>query len=333
MLHNIALYLKGLELGQEARFQNMTVFPLLTENGSGTRYLSLDEALDLKLIKVTEVSESGDVPNLLVTNKGEIPILILAGEELVGAKQNRLVNATFLVAGLSELTVPVSCVEQGRWSYKGKEFKSERRMSSPQLRTKVEEDVSYAVREERGFRASQSRVWDDISAKSARLAVHSETIAMAALYESFDDQLKNYLEQFPRSQGQIGFLATINERMVGMELFNSADNLGKYFDKLIQSYALDAIDLKRQKQRNSSQGTKEKAKAWLAEVIKASVTINPSLGLGEDLRIEGEEVIGSGLLLEETLVYLSVFAKAESAEQSRSGSRMVRASRRGIFNR
>jgi hypothetical protein len=277
------------------------------------------------------VSESGDVPNLLVTNLGDIPILILAGEELVGAKQNRLVNATFLVAGLSKLTVPVSCVEQGRWGYQGREFKSERRMSSPQLRSKVEEDVLYAVREQRGFRANQSRVWDDISAKSDRLAVNSNTMAMAALYESYDDQLKDYLKQLPRSSGQTGFLAGINERIAGMELFDSADNLGKYYDKLIQSYALDAIDLKKQKQRHFSQASIEKAESWVAEVKKAPVAANPSLGLGEDLRIVGDGMVGSCLLHDETLVYLSVFAKSEFDELGKAGSRMARASRRGIF--
>jgi hypothetical protein len=110
MSQNIEAYLKELELGQEARFQNMAVFPVFTRNGPGTRYLSLDEALELNLLRVTEVSESGDVPNLLVTNEGEIPILILAGEELVGAKQNRLVNATFLVAGAGSSRASGACL-------------------------------------------------------------------------------------------------------------------------------------------------------------------------------------------------------------------------------
>ena len=63
MSQNLALFLNGPELRSEARFQNMAVFPLFSENGSGTSYLSLDEALELRLIKVTEVSESGEVPN------------------------------------------------------------------------------------------------------------------------------------------------------------------------------------------------------------------------------------------------------------------------------
>jgi hypothetical protein len=331
MLSNISPYLKGLEMKPEARFENMAVFPLFHDHSPGVRYLTLDEALDLRLIKVTEVTESGDVPNLLVTNEGEIPILILAGEELVGAKQNRLVNATFLVAGLSKLTVPVSCVEQGRWHYQEREFKSEKRMSSPQLRSKVQEDVSYSVRERRGYRADQSRVWEEISAKSARLQVHSDTLAMAAMYESYDDRLKDYTSQFPRLAGQTGFLAAINGSLAGLEIFDSADHLAKYFDKLIQSYALDALDLKRQTPRPSSQATKEQAESWVTEVKNAPVAANPSLGLGLDLRLEGKGFVGSGLLYDETLVYLSVFARAAENVQERSGSRMARASRRGIF--
>jgi hypothetical protein len=158
-------------------------------------------------------------------------------------------------------------------------------------------------------------------------------MAMAAMYESYDDQLKDYLEKFPRADGQTGFLAAINERMAGMEFFDSADNLGKYFDKLIQSYALDAIDLMRQDQRQSPQVTKEKAEGWMTEVKEAQVTLNPSLGLGKDLRIEGGGIIGSGLLHDKTLLYLSVFAKTEGGEQGRSSSRMARASQRGIFSR
>ena len=331
MLPNISLYLKSLELKLEARFENMAVFPLFHDHGPGVRYLTLDEALDLRVIEVTEVSESGEVPNLRVTNQAEIPILILAGEELVGAKQNRLVNATFLVAGLSKLTVPVSCVEQGRWHYQEREFKSEKRMSSPQLRSKVQEDVSYSVKERRGYRADQSRVWEDISAKSARMQVHSDTLAMGALYESYDDHLKDYTSQFPRLAGQTGFLAAISGGLAGLELFDSADHLAKYFDKLIQSYALDALDLKRQKPQPSPQVTKEQAESWMTEVKTAPVAAHPSLGLGLDLRIEGKGFVGSGLLHDETLVYLSVFARAAENVQDRSGSRMARASRRGIF--
>jgi len=320
-------YLKGLEMGSKVDHLNMSVFPLFFEADTGPQYLSLDAALASGVVEISEVSEGGDVPNLKVTNKGEIPILILAGEELVGAKQNRMVNATFLVAGGVCFNIPVSCVEQGRWGYRSKHFMSEERMSPPQLRSRVNQDVTQSVREGRGFRANQPGVWDEIGAKNARMSVHSPTGAMSDIYDSYDDQLKQYTARFTLSSKQKGFLVAINGQMAGMEAFDSQTSLAKYFDKMMQSYALDAIDLKKQGQ--SPRHRETKADSWVEEIRELPVILSPSLGLGEDLRLESEKVIGSGLTHEDTVLYLSVFSKAGSGIKVG----MARPSRRGSFNK
>jgi hypothetical protein len=59
---------------------------------------------------------------------------VVDGEELVGAQQNRIVNATFLIAGLTEVTIPVGCVEQGRWSYRSQDFASGKKVMPAILR-------------------------------------------------------------------------------------------------------------------------------------------------------------------------------------------------------
>ena len=87
-------------------------------------YLVLDEALASGLVEITEVSEQGSVPELKFINRGPKPVLIVDGEELLGAKQNRIVNLTILVAANSELTIPVSCVEAGRWRSRSRAFTS-----------------------------------------------------------------------------------------------------------------------------------------------------------------------------------------------------------------
>ena len=73
-------------------------------------------SLERVIVTVEEVSESGSVPNLLVENKGDIRILFIEGEELVGAKQNRVLNTSVLIAAKSRVKIPVSCVEAGRWA-------------------------------------------------------------------------------------------------------------------------------------------------------------------------------------------------------------------------
>ncbi len=319
-------YLKALALGPGVTHENMTVFPLIHDAIAAPPHLPLDVALEEGRIEITEVSEAGDVPNLKVTNEGEIPILILAGEEVVGAKQNRIVNATFLVAGKVSIKIPVSCVEAGRWHYRGKKFQSEGRMSSPQLRTRVEQDVQFSIGEGRGFRANQSGVWNEIEAKSARMSVHSPTAAMSDIYESHDDKLRQYSQHFTVTQNQKGFLVEVNGKIMGLEIFDCHEALVHYFDKLMQSYALDALDLLMQD--IAPQKKLPKVDKWIQEVTQLPLVTSPSLGLGEDLRLESQKVIGSGIMHENALLYLAVFPKTGAGVKSG----MARASRRGMFS-
>ena len=65
-----------------------------------------------------EVSEGGHVPETEeIVNEGELSVLLLDGEELLGAKQNRVLNLTILVPAHQTCVVPVSCVESGRWHH------------------------------------------------------------------------------------------------------------------------------------------------------------------------------------------------------------------------
>ena len=40
-------------------------------------------------VRITEISEGGSVPDLRVAKVGDLPLLLLDGQQLVGAKQNR----------------------------------------------------------------------------------------------------------------------------------------------------------------------------------------------------------------------------------------------------
>lgn len=83
--------------------------------GGEPDYLRLDEALAGGDVEVTETSAAGEVPELRLENRGELPVLLRDGEELVGAKQNRVLNLTILAPAGTTIRIPVSCVEQSRW--------------------------------------------------------------------------------------------------------------------------------------------------------------------------------------------------------------------------
>ena len=107
-------FLSKLELGELQTFKNMAIIPLFSSVNHTPQYLSLGEAMGKGLLTVTEVSQAGAVPELKVVNKADLPVLLLGGEELAGAKQNRVLNTTILLMENSETIIPVSCTEHGR---------------------------------------------------------------------------------------------------------------------------------------------------------------------------------------------------------------------------
>jgi len=101
--------LAALSIAAPQRFANLTVYPLIAPVDRDADYLVLDEALRRKLASVTEVSSGGSVPELAFDNQADEGVLLLDGEELVGARQNRVLNITILVGGHQHIVIPVSC--------------------------------------------------------------------------------------------------------------------------------------------------------------------------------------------------------------------------------
>ena len=92
-------------------------------------------------------------------------MLLYDGEELVGAKQNRILNVTVLVGAGAKLPIPVSCVEQGRWARSSVDFDSATHISHAHLRRRKAEMLS-AQPLARGV--AQGEVWDEVGEKAAR---------------------------------------------------------------------------------------------------------------------------------------------------------------------
>lgn len=101
-------FLDSLEFGEIQQEGNIAVLPISTSIPEGLEYLSLSEAMDKRCLTIREVSEGGAVPELAVENTGKKPILLLDGEELAGAKQNRVLNLTILIKEQWETVIPVS---------------------------------------------------------------------------------------------------------------------------------------------------------------------------------------------------------------------------------
>jgi hypothetical protein len=326
MQNRIKDYLEQLNLVQKQSYKNLAVYPLLSEYVVVLEYLILDEAMSQDVIEVVEIDQGGSVPRLKVINKSNQMVLILDGEELVGAKQNRIVNTTILIAANATTVIPVSCVEQGRWAYTSKKFHSHKRMMSPVMRSMKADDVSLSLKQNGNFQADQSIIWGEISKKADRMNVVSKTMALTDIYSKETPAIKEYVEQFRWIDRQVGAVFAINGEIVGMDCFGKPDTFEKNFKKIVESYALDAIDMFDPK--DDRKAKKQAAKGFLKHTADCNFQSFPSVGLGTDYRMDSNHLTGFAFLLEDKLLHLSAFTKTEISNTAKPTSRLQRFSAR-----
>ena len=177
-------------------------------------------------------------------------------------------------------------------------------------------------------RSDQGALWDEIACKVSDLGIESPTDAMADIFEQSGRKIDEYLEAFHAVEAQTGAMFAIGSRLVGFELFEHPDLLGRMLTKVVRSCALDALS---EPNGTSSPGS-EAANGFLADVAQGEVQTFPAVGLGEDLRISGPRITGAALVEGGNLVHLCAFrteADSEGGDRNRSsGSRMMSALRR-----
>jgi len=296
--------LAGLSLGQAQQFHNLAMFPLLDPAAGEAGYLLLAEVMAAHEAQITEVSEGGSVPEVSFANLAKKPVLLVDGEELVGAKQNRVLNLSILVAAGRKVRIPVSCVEAGRWQYRNRNFSAARNKLYAKGRAMKMAQVSMSMQRSGSRCADQQAIWDDIAGKMYRMNTQSPTASMEDIYESKSADLGAYLDAFSAQPGQRGAVFAINGKITGAELFDSPATFARYLRKLLSSYAMDALDVDRPE---AAPPTEAAVRDFLEEVQAAEATRFPAVGEGEDLRLSGRQLAGGALVAQSRVVHLAAF--------------------------
>ncbi|MBI3929526.1 MAG: hypothetical protein HY319_28550 [Armatimonadetes bacterium] len=292
-------------------FEGLTLFAV-RRPGSETvvpDYLTLDDALERQLAQITELSQAGSVPELRFVNKGKRPILLLDGEELVGAKQNRVLNVTLLAGAGRKLDIPVSCVERGRWAYKSATFSSGGSVHYSSGRARKVRSVSQSRSSGGGYRSNQAEVWGHIHNTSVSLGSVSLTSAIADVYKDLGPKLEAYDERFSPLPDQVGVIGYVPGKVLGLDLFDAPCTLGKLYSKLVRSYALDA--LQGQAAGIEAEESAPSAAEFLSQLAACETRSSPSVGEGQDIRLQDELVHGAGLHARGRLVHLIAFRLLE----------------------
>lgn len=299
-------FISQIRFGEVQNHLNMQVIPLFSDQKETITYLTLKEALEKRLLTIREISKWGSVPELKVTNMANVPVLLLDGEELAGAKQNRILNTTILVNARAEVIIPVSCTEQRRWSYRTEEFYDSGTVSHSSLRADKMFSVSNSLREYNTFKSNQSEVWENVERLSQATNVRSTTGAMRDVFEEKRETLEDYLKDFCYVPNQKGVFILVDGEIAGWDILSSATAFENIFKKLIKSYAMDAL-IKNRNKITLSRYPVEEAKRFLEESLNCQVKKYPSTGLGEDYRFEGPGKVGSALVVEKQVIHMAFF--------------------------
>jgi len=328
MSPEIASACAGLRVGPPVHAAGVSMFPLFADGAASALaepgYTVLRDALAAGTGRVTEVSEGGSVPVLRFSNDAPHPVLLLDGEELVGCKQNRILNLSILAPARGDIEIPVSCVEMGRWSRRSAQFSSPGRTMYAQLRASKMAQVNRSLREAGQHSADQGEIWASISAKSRRMGSRSQSEAMSGLYEQREAEIERISRELTPQPGQVGAAFALHGRLAGVEWFDAPGTLGRYLPAIVAGYALDAIDTPDEDDlfahgphvaptRHDDAAPKSQApsledvRALLARIAACAPERRPGVGLGEDLRVGEHGLVAAALVEAGRVVHLCAF--------------------------
>ena len=300
-------YISQITLGTPVNSGDLTVYPVFSNdhNQEDILLLEVEEAVSEGLAEVTEVTEGGHVPELLVHNKSECDVIIFDGEELAGAKQNRIVNLTIIVPALTRLIIPVSCVEQGRWQYRSRKFRATSSFAYPSMRSRKFDKVKRNVRERRSFASDQGEIWDDIEEKSVRLRVSSPTMAMEDVLFSALEKADDKPLEIKHQENQIGYLAFIRGGFAGGDVFGSAAHCERKLKRLVESYYFDSLD-------GQTEFVEISAEDVLSQIQNTKHDKSETVGKGEDYRFETDSLQGVWKFTDGQIPHLLVLPNAKN---------------------
>jgi len=286
-------------VGQAAAHSGLLVFWLYPkEQIPALEVATLDEARKSGALLITE-RDQATVPELVVENRGKTHILLLAGEILIGGKQNRVLREDILLPPWSgPRAIGVFCVEQGRWNEGRKDFESKGRFAQPALRSKLME------------RPDQGRVWDSV-AKSARAAEvpASPTGSYQAIYE--DGKVQAHLSEVERGltsrapASALGAVVFAGTSPLGLDLFHAPSLFGREWPKLLRAHAVEAYrcppapDTLESKLRAQVEGT-------VAQAAKVEGALRGNAGVGQLFEFRVAAGRGAALLFEGRAVHTAI---------------------------
>lgn len=279
----------GYQLSGPYTYQNLSVFLIHgpgkarpgRRNHPGKHYMSLAEALEKDMVTI---HETGDVNQLAATNHSDTAyIFIQSGDMVKGGRQDRTLSQDIVLAPRAK-KVPLDsfCVEQGRWSKRGKEESDRFSSSTKGLSSK---ELKLAAKQAK----SQGAVWEAVAKEQEKLArnigksVRNSTSATSLQLTLEDKQVKQkgqrYIEALlpigRNEKDAAGFAFAVNGRFNCADIYGDPALFQKLWPKLLEAASYESLSLYDDRKEQATVRINE-IKAHLLDGLSSRKTTKPS---------------------------------------------------------
>ena len=213
----------------------------------------------------------GDQVNTLVlVNNSDKPLLLLAGEIVTGGKQDRVIAKDRIVpAGNDPIDLGVFCIEPGRWTEDTATFRGSAKAPAQSMM------VQPTVRAKAMVEKDQQEVWNSVHGtiaaalaaptaappggavagpqpvihdlKSLGTTSYARAMQSTAVSEKVDEaeapvmKSREHVLEKLREEHAVGVVVAVRGEIVWADIFSDTDLLGRYWTKLVRSYAAESL--------------------------------------------------------------------------------------------
>lgn len=288
------------------RHRNLGVVQFATADRDVLQYISSHAAIKKGLIEVRELGDGGRVDSLHVINRSEMLVFMMDGDVLGGAKQDRVLNTSVLLAPGSKTRIPVSCVEQGRWRRVSDTFTGRDFTAPAFLRSVKAHRVTEGLARNEGHRSHQGELWDDVAFLRSAASVHSPTGNLSDVYLRRERDLAGYTDAIAPDPGANGIVLFLGHRLHCVDLFHRTEIYAEYVPRLVRGVAMEAVVAQDRTQCVTEAEGRFRSQDLLDRYEAFSVREFPGVGVGIERRFDVEETTGCELRYEDRLVHLAM---------------------------